>query len=125
MSTTDAETGRIRLRTDTLTSLHWIGVALAAVTGVIHLLLGVSYLSESVAFGVAFLVAALGFFGGIAAVLVDYRRRATYALGIAFTLGQIVVWFVVNDEFTPVAVVDKLAQAALVVVLAVLLARSS
>lgn len=123
MSTTDAGTGR--LRTDTLTSLHWIGVALAAVTGVIHLALGVSYLPESVAFGVAFLVAAFGFLAGIAAVLVDYRRRATYALGIAFTLGQVVVWFAVNDEFTPVAVVDKLAQAGLVVVLAVLLVRSS
>lgn len=125
MSTTDAGAGRTRLRTDSLTPLHWIGVALAAVTGAIHLLLGVSYLSESVAYGVAFLVAALGFAAGVAAVLVDYRRRATYALGIAFTLGQIVVWFAVNDEFTTVAVVDKLAQAALVVVLVVLLVRSS
>jgi hypothetical protein len=124
MSTADVAGSGFGLRTESLTPLHWVGIALAAVSGVIHLWLGVSFFPQSI--GIAFLVAAAGFFVGIAAVLVDYRRRLMYGLGVPFTAGQIVIWYLVNGlKLEPVDVTDKVAQVALVVVLAALLARSS
>jgi hypothetical protein len=122
MATRSAST--LSLRIDSLTPLHWIGVVLALVTGVIHLVLGVAFVTEPL--GWAFLVAGVGYLGGVAAVLVDYRRRLMYLLGIPFTAGQIVAWYVVNaPDFSPLGVGDKLVQVALIGALAVLYVRSS
>jgi hypothetical protein len=77
-------------------------------------------------------VAALGFFGGVAAFVLDYRRRALYALGIPFTLGQIVLWYYINFVAGPYAfpadvgwqgALDKVVQVALIAVLVVLFRR--
>ncbi|WP_049906839.1 DUF7475 family protein [Halorubrum tebenquichense] len=107
-----------------LTPLHWVGIVAAAVTATAHVVLGVraggTYL-------VLFLFAALGFGAGVAAVVFDYRRRLAYALGIPFTAGQIVLWYVLNDV-PPIPTshaVDKVAQVVLIAVLAVLLSRES
>lgn len=117
MSRTDG-----RIDVESLTPLHWAGIAAAAVTAGIHLYLGVTLGGT---FGTAFLFATAGFVGGIAAVLVDYRRRLTYLLGIPFTGGQIVMWYAFNDipPVPPIEIVDKVSQAALIVVLAVLFQR--
>jgi hypothetical protein len=113
------------LDTGSLTSLHWIGVVLAAVSGVVHLVLGVRFFPSP--FGISFLIATAGFAVGIAAVLLNYRRRQFYAVGSVFTLGQIVIfaWTVVQGINTlgPIAIVDKAAQIGLVAVLVVLLRR--
>lgn len=115
---------RLSLRTESLTPLHWAGIALAAVTGVIHLVLGVSFIADPL--GWSFLFAALAFFGGAAAVLVDYRRRLFYLLGIPFTAGQIVAWYVVNaPEFGALGIADKVVQVLLIVVLVLLYRRES
>lgn len=112
------------LRTESLTPLHWLGIALAVATGTIHLFLGASFVGDPL--GWAFLVAAAGFFGGVAAVIVDYRRRLTYLLGIPFTAGQIPIWYAVNaPDFSAPGIGDKVIQVALVVVLAVLYVRES
>ena len=109
----------LSLHTESLTPLHWAGVVLAAATGVIHIFLGVSFISSPL--GWAFLFAGVGFFGGAVAVLVDYRRRLVYLLGIPFTAGQIVGWYVVNaPEFSPLGVADKVVQVLLIVVLVLL-----
>lgn len=119
--TTGERTG-LGLATESMTSLHWIGVLLAVITGVLHLGLGVSF--GLTGFGVSFLVAGIGFLGGAAAVLVDYRRRLVYLLGIPFTLGQIVAWYLVNaPEFSTLGIADKVVQVAFVVVLVVLYRR--
>ncbi|MGM0604102.1 MAG: DUF7475 family protein [Halobacteriota archaeon] len=122
-------TQRSRIRTHSLGTVHWIGIALAAISGAIHLLLGVSFAPEPM--GIAFLLAGVGFFGAIALVLVDYRRRLVYAIGIPFTGVQIPLWYVANydslAEITtagPIEIVDKLAQMALLVVLLVLLSKT-
>jgi hypothetical protein len=111
--------------TDSMTTLHWIGVALAAVSGIVHLVLGIRFLPG--AFGISFLVATAGFAAGIAAILLDYRRRLFYLVGIPFTAGQIVIfaWTVVQgiNSLGPIAIVDKGAQIAFVVVLVLLLQR--
>jgi hypothetical protein len=117
-----ADRRRVSLATDSLTPLHWVGVALAAVTGVLHLALGASFGLSGL--GVAFLVAGVGYLGGIAAVLVDVRRRVAYALGVPFTLGQIVAWYVVNaPDFSVLGLLDKVVQVALIAVLVVLYRR--
>jgi hypothetical protein len=114
----------LSLRTESLTPLHWLGIVLALVTAVIHLILGVSFVDSPL--GWSFLVAGVGFLAGAAAVLVDYRRRLVYLLGIPFTAGQIVAWYVVNaPDFSPLGVGDKLVQVALIGALAVLYVRSS
>lgn len=114
---------RSALSTGSLTTLHWAGIVLAGVTGVIHLVLAALFLPSDPAnpVGWSFLVAALGFFAGIAAVLRNYRRRTVYLLGIPFTAGQIVAWYTVNGlKIAPLDVTDKVAQLLLIVVLAYL-----
>jgi hypothetical protein len=120
---TATESG-LSLRTESLTALHWAGVVLAAVTGVIHVFLGVSFIDSPL--GWSFLVAGVGFFGGIVALLVDYRRRLVYLLGIPFTAGQIVIWYVLNaPDFGTPGIVDKVVQVLFIVVLVVLYRQAS
>ncbi|MFD1687240.1 DUF7475 family protein [Halobellus litoreus] len=114
----------IALRTETLTGLHWAGIGLAAITGLIHLWLGVSFAPSPI--GIAFLVATVGFFAGVAAVLVDYRRRLMYLLGIPFTAGQVVMWYLVNaPDFGPPGIADKVVQVLLIAVLIALYRQSA
>jgi len=117
MSTSDG-----RLELDSLTTLHWIGINLALISAVVHLVLGVSFLPHWM--GILFLLATGGFLGGIVLLLVDYRRRQLYLVGIAFTAVQIVAWYAVNrpgpTEISPPGFIDKLAQLLLIVVLVTL-----
>jgi len=112
------------LQIESLTGLHWIGIVLALITGVLHLFLAVSFIPEPM--GWAFLVAALGFFGAIGAILVDFRPRLIYLLGVPFTAGQIVGWYVVNaPDFSPLGIGDKIVQILLIVVVVVLYTREA
>lgn len=105
--------------TDELTLLHWVGIALAAVTGIVHLVLAAALVPGGL--GIAFIVAGVGFLGGIVVIIVDYRRQEFILLGIPFTLGQIVSWYVANaPDFSPLGIGDKVAQALLIVVLVML-----
>lgn len=118
--------GTETLRSETLTPLHWAGIALALVTAAVHLVLGVGLLPHWM--GAAFLAATAGFLAGIRLVVTDRRRRLVYLLGIPFTVAQIVLWYVLNrpeglDALGAAEVVDKVAQVALIVVLALLYAR--
>jgi hypothetical protein len=126
MSTADAT-----LATDSLTPLHWLGIALAVVSGGIHLWLGVQFLGGGL--GIAFLFAGVAFLLGVGAVLIDFRRKTMYLLGVPFTAGQIVLWYYLNfaagDKAFPADVggpgaIDKLAQLALIAVLVVLSQRA-
>jgi hypothetical protein len=113
-----------RLRTDSLTGLHWVGIALALLSGVIHLVLGIGGLPSPL--GISFLLAAGGFFGAVVLVLLNYRRRLVYLVGVPFVAIQFVLYFVLNwpDVWNPGGIIDKVAQAALIVVLLVLYRRS-
>ncbi|MFW5918240.1 MAG: DUF7475 family protein [Haloferacaceae archaeon] len=109
---------------ESLTGVHWLGIGLAAITGLIHLWLGISFVGEPM--GWSFLFAGVVFFLGIVAVLVDYRRRLLYLLGIPFTAGQIPLWYVANaPDLSPLGIGDKVVQVALIVVLIVLYRRES
>lgn len=114
-----------RFDTSSLTPIHWLAIALAAVSGAIHLLL--AGIVPDVALRASFLVAGLGFFTGIALVLVNYRRPVVFLLGIPFTAGQIALWYaIVEPTLGTLGVldaIDKLAQLVLVVLLVGLYVR--
>jgi len=117
-------TTRSRVETGPLSSLHLVGVALAAITGVLHLYLAALFVPSPM--GLSFLVAGVGFLAGCAAVVAGYRRPLVYLLGIPFTLGQVVAWYVVNaPDFSALGYVDKAVQVGLVAVLVVLYRRES
>ncbi|KOX97075.1 MULTISPECIES: hypothetical protein [Halorubrum] len=116
---------------ESLTTLHWVGIIAATVSGIVHAVLGVLV---GGALGISFFVATLGFGAGVAAIVAGYRRRLMYAVGIPFTGGQIVLWYVINfvtgtysfpADVGVYGAVDKVAQVALIAVLAVLLSRES
>jgi uncharacterized membrane protein YagU involved in acid resistance len=111
-----------------LGSLHWVGIVAALVSAAVHLLLGVRMLPSGM--GISFVLAGLGFLGAIGLVVLDYRRRTVYAVGVPFTLVQIALWYYVNfvvlgksfpADIGTLGAVDKLAQVVLLAVLVALL----
>jgi hypothetical protein len=122
--------GAGRIDTQSLGPLHYLGVALAVVSGVIHLVLGVNFAPGGL--GLAFLFAGVVFLAASAAILWNYRRGLLYRLGIPFVGGQIVLWYVFNFVSGPksfpadvgtLGAVDKVAQVLLIVVLVALIRR--
>jgi hypothetical protein len=119
----------MELETGSLTTLEWVGIVLAAITGVVHLVISTGFLPEPL--GISFLLAGLGFLGAIVLVLLGYRRRTVYAVGIPYTAVQIVLWYVLNfdgvsdmlETAGPLGVLDKAVQIAFVLVLIALLRR--
>lgn len=113
-----------RFETASLTAVHWLAIALAALSGLIHLLLAV--IVPWTALRVSFLLAGLGFLGAIALVLLNFRRRLLYLIGIPFVGVQIVLWYLVVEPTVATLhvldVVDKVAQALLIVLLVYLYA---
>lgn len=116
------------LQMGSLGGLHWVGILAALVSAAIHLLLGIRMLPSGM--GISFVLAGLGFLGAIGIVLVGYRRKLVYAIGIPFVLVQIVLWFVVNfvtgaktfpADIGTIGAVDKIAQVVLLGVLIALL----
>ncbi|MFB6250688.1 MAG: hypothetical protein ABEI27_03200 [Halobellus sp.] len=113
------------IETNDVTPLQWIAVGLAAITGVIHLVLGVQFFPG--AQPVSFLLAGLGFFGGIVLFLRNYRRQQLYVGGAGFTLLQIVLYLWLNQRvqpaISPIEAIDKAAQILLIASLVVLYQR--
>jgi hypothetical protein len=110
-----------RLETSSLTRLHWLAVALTAITGIIHVGIGVRFSD------VLLLLAGLGFLGAIGLFLLDVERQLLYLAGIPYTGIQFVLYFVQNwpNVVSPVGILDKVVQVALLVVLVALYRRDS
>jgi hypothetical protein len=128
MATTETRQSAIDI--GSLSGLHWVGIVAALVTALVHIRLGVGGLPLPLR--ISFLLAGFGFLGAIVLVLLDYRRRTVYAVGIPFTLVQIVLWYVLNftgggksfpADVGTLGAVDKVAQVVLIAVLIVLLRR--
>ncbi|MFC6905338.1 DUF7475 family protein [Halalkalicoccus tibetensis] len=114
-----------RFETGSLTAIHWLAIGLAGLSGAIHLLLAA--IVPAFALRASFLVAGVGFFVGIGLVMADHERTWIYLLGLPFTGGQVVLWYLIIGP-TPGSIgvidaVDKSAQLVLVVLLVVLYAR--
>lgn len=126
MSVPDAASAELGWNLDSLTAIHWVAILLAAITGVIHLYISIDALPGGL--GIAFVLAGLGFFGAIALFIYTSGRyrRWLYAVGIPYTLVQIVLYYVYNEpaslaDMATVDVLDKIVQVVLVLVLAYLL----
>jgi hypothetical protein len=121
MATETTTGGGLSLATDSLTAVHWAGIVFALVSGAIHLFLGVNFISSPL--GVSFVLAGLGFVGAVVLVLLDYRRRLVYLVGVPFTGVQIAIWYQVQVvprgflELGTLDYVDKIAQGLLILVL--------
>lgn len=123
-------TNRVDLsaKPDTMRGLHWAGIAMALISGVVHFVLGLQFLPH--AMGFAFLIAAAGFAVGSWLVIADVQRTIVYTLGVPFTLGQIGAWIALTrpelvEDFDlsvlgAIEIVDKTAQILLLIVLVVL-----
>ena len=105
------EEGGLGFRPDTLTPLHWVGIGLATVTGLVHLYL---FTTED---WLPFLLAGVGFLVAVALLLANVRRTYLYLLGIAFTVAQIVGYLLLPLGPLWIGVLDKLVQVALIGVL--------
>lgn len=98
-----------------MTRTHWAAAGLAGVTGAVHVYLYLTqgYLPFLFA-GVVFLAAILGM------AVIPYGhvgRRAIYALGVPFTMGQIGAWIAVGMPDFYLGVADKVVQIVLIVLL--------
>jgi hypothetical protein len=111
--------------TESLTRLHWVGIALAIVTGIVHLYFGV--LALNTLQGASFVLAGIAFFVAVFLLLLDVRRRLLYLVGIPFVGVQVVLYFVLNwpDVLNPGGIGDKVVQVALIAILIVLYRRES
>jgi len=116
------------IETDSLGGRHWFGIALALISAAVHLVLGVRMAPS--AMGISFLLAGLGFLGAVVLILLNYRRRTVYAVGIPFVLVQLLLWYLLNFAWGPktfpadvgtLGAIDKVAQIMLLGVLIVLL----
>lgn len=121
-------TSEFSLEAESLPGVAWVGVVAAVVTGVVHLRLGVGNAPSPL--GISFLLAGIAFIVAAGFVVTGYRRRTVYAVGIPFTLVQILMWYYANfaagDKSFPadvgtLGVMDKVAQLLLIAVLLALL----
>lgn len=83
--------------------------AVAIVTGAIDV-----FLSVSEGF-LPFLFAGVVCYGAVVAVLLNVYRRVLYALGVPFTAGPIVLWYLQGMPGFTLAVADRVVQVALIV----------
>lgn len=115
-----------RLGLATLDRRYRLAIGLAAVTGVIHLGLGLTAPTTPV--GAASILAGLGYGVAIALVLLGYRRRLVVAIGIPYVASQVVLWYALNRpaslaDVSPAAAVDKPVQLLLIALLLSILSR--
>lgn len=96
---------------ESMAPAHWLAVALAAITGTVHIYL---YLNEGF---LPFLFAGVVFYGAIVAILLNVFRRVVYALGVPFTAGQIGIWVLMGMPNFTLGVFDKVLQIALIALL--------
>lgn len=97
---------------ESLETLDWVAIVLAAATAVIHLYL---FTTED---WLPFLLAGAGFLGAIALLIaLPKYRHWLYPVGALFVVSQIVGYLLLPLGPVWIGVLDKLIQVALVVVL--------
>lgn len=106
-------------------TLEYVGVVLVLITAVIHLYEGIEHLSEGGILPILFVLAGLGYFGGLVLFWIGVNRAVLYLVGIVFTAIQFVAYFVLNwpEVLEPLGIFDKSVQLLLMGVLTVLFTR--
>ena len=117
MSTTNYiknNTTGIRPALGSMGTKHWGAVALAAITGGVHLYL---YATQSF---IPFLLAGVGFLTLAGLMGTTFDHRLLYLGGIPFTVMQIAAWIQLGMPDFALGVADKTIQVALIGLLAYL-----
>ena len=105
-TTTDAVPagGLLRSR-DAFDTRQWAVLALAVVTGLVHLYVGLEA-------GVPFYVAGVGWLVGAAVYLTSFWRRWMYLVAGLYAVVQIALWLLAGTPFFAIGVVDKVVEVA-------------
>lgn len=98
----------------------YIAIVAALVSAGIHLWLTPVVIEFDTMQAVLFVLAALGFIGGIVVFMTRYWRRPFYIVAILFALAQIIAFFVLGGPTSQMAIASKTAEAVFVVTAAYL-----
>ncbi len=98
------------LRIDSITSVGWIAVVTALISGVIHLYLAPNVINFSQTMGILFYIAGAGYLIGIAWFLTNYWNRYLYVVAAVLTAVQIVMWVNSGMNNMTFGAPDKIAQ---------------
>ncbi len=116
--------------TDTVVQLSrhpvgYVGILMAVITGVLHLVLAPNALEMNQTMGVLFILNGLGFLVGVAVYLTRFWRRELYIVAALYALATIVALFVfqgfgvdafyMRGSLNPMAVITKAVEAVIVV----------
>lgn len=105
------------------TTLGYVAILAAVVTGVLHLLAVSKAIQFSQTLAILFALNGLGFLGGIGIYLTRYWRRSLFLVAAAYAIitilalfafrGWTVEAFYMGGSLNPVAVISKAAEAVL------------
>lgn len=122
MAQTQTQSGLLSV--DSFTPVHWLAIAAAVVSAVIHLYLAPRVMNFNQTMGILFILAGLGYFGGIAIFLTRYWRPILYLVAALFTIVQIVAWVATGMGGGTMGIVDKAVQVVFVVLVGYLYAQT-
>jgi len=89
----------------------YIAIVGALVSTYVHLSMAPMIMQFDSTQGVLFVLAGLGFLGGIAIYLTRYWRREFYLVAVVFALAQIVAWAVMGARINEMALLSKGGEA--------------
>lgn len=98
----------------------YVAIVSALVSAGIHLKLTPVVLAFDKIQAVLFVLAAVGFIGGIAVYLTRYWQRVFYLVAILFALAQIIAFFVMDGPISTMSITSKTAEAVFVITAAYL-----
>ncbi len=98
----------------------YVAILAALVSAAIHLWLAPVVIEFDTMQAVLFVLAALGFIGGIGVFLTRYWRKEFYPVAILFSLAQIIAFFVLEGPLSNLAIASKTAEAVFIVAAAYL-----
>jgi len=98
----------------------YIAILSALASTYVHLSMAPMILQFNSTQGILFILAGLGFIGGISLYLTRYWRRELYLVAIVFALAQIVAWVVISGRVTDMAIISKSGEAVFAVAAAYL-----
>jgi hypothetical protein len=101
-------------------SVAYIAIVAALVSAAIHLWLAPVVLGFAPTQAVLFVLAGLGWIGGIIVFLTRYWRREFHLVAIVFALAQLIAFVMLDGPLNPMGITAKTAEAVFVIAAAYL-----
>jgi len=106
-------------------SVGYVAIVAAVVTGILHLVLGIVFLFRggipsltailTQTLPVLFILNGIGFLGGIGVYLSQYWRRELHLVAAGYAGATIVAFFIFNGGFSPLVIVSKIAEVTFII----------